>query len=350
MTFDQDNITRKLYGKECRPKNSFCDLSEYCNGTSHYCPSDVFIQNGYPCSSGSAYCFDGVCQMFDSQCQDLFDSEARKAPDSCFQLANMKGDRFGNCGMNGNNFIKCEQVNALCGKLQCTNVNMKSPPYGASISLTNINGTVCVNADFNLGTDVPDPAHVKKGTSCGKGKVCLDSKCVNASELGYDCDVQTKCNGHGVCNSNKNCHCDPGWAPPSCATPGDGGSIDSGPTRIDTSLRDGLLIFFLLVVPVLAFICFILYYKRNAIKKILRKRKQGQYRSDPTRQQAQVNSSNQNNPRNRQAVPIDKATAPSVLNASPRGPPVPPRINFPLPTAKPDKPPVPPRPSRVISH
>lgn len=39
-----------------------------------------------------------------------------------------------------------------------------------------------------------------------------------------------------VCNSNRNCHCDDGWAPPLCEQQGYGGSVDSGPTWNGTSV------------------------------------------------------------------------------------------------------------------
>lgn len=61
--------------------------------------------------------------------------------------------------------------NAMCGKVQCTNVNVNKPPLGASVSIKIVNGQTCVNADFNLGTDVLDPAYVNPGSPCATGKV-----------------------------------------------------------------------------------------------------------------------------------------------------------------------------------
>lgn len=59
----------------------------------------------------------------------------------------------------------------MCGKVQCTNVNLNLIPAGPHISFQNIDGSICVNADFNLGTDVLDPAYVNSGSPCKEGKV-----------------------------------------------------------------------------------------------------------------------------------------------------------------------------------
>ncbi|KAL8173974.1 UNVERIFIED_CONTAM: Disintegrin and metalloproteinase domain-containing protein 9 [Gekko kuhli] len=218
-------------GTECRESASECDLPEYCNGTSPFCPQDVTIQNGHPCHNDEAYCYNGMCQYYDAQCKAIFGSKAKAAPEVCFSEVNSKGDRFGNCGYHGHDYKKCSSWNAMCGKLQCENVKTL-PVFGIepAIIQSPIKGSVCWGVDFQLGSDVPDPGMVNEGTKCAPGKICKHYQCVDVAVLGYDCDIQNKCNGHGVCNSNKNCHCHPGWGPPYCESKGYGGSLDSGPT------------------------------------------------------------------------------------------------------------------------
>ncbi|XP_052018119.1 disintegrin and metalloproteinase domain-containing protein 9 isoform X2 [Apodemus sylvaticus] len=262
-------------GSMCRGKTSECDVPEYCNGSSQFCPPDVFIQNGYPCQNSKAYCYNGMCQYYDAQCQVIFGSKAKAAPRDCFIEVNSKGDRFGNCGFSGSEYKKCATGNALCGKLQCENVQ-DMPVFGIvpAIIQTPSRGTKCWGVDFQLGSDVPDPGMVNEGTKCDAGKICRNFQCVNASVLNYDCDIQGKCHGHGVCNSNKNCHCEDGWAPPHCDTKGYGGSVDSGPTynAKSTALRDGLLVFFFLIVPLVAAAIF-LFIKRDQLRKTFRKKR-----------------------------------------------------------------------------
>ncbi|CAH6787154.1 Adam9 [Phodopus roborovskii] len=265
-------------GSMCRGKTNECDVPEYCNGSSQFCPPDVFIQNGYPCQNNKAYCYNGMCQYYDAQCQVIFGSKAKAAPRDCFIEVNSKGDRFGNCGFSGSEYKKCATGNALCGKLQCENVQ-DMPVFGIvpAIIQTPSRGTKCWGVDFQLGSDVPDPGMVNEGTKCDTGKICRNFQCVNASVLNYDCDIQGKCHGHGVCNSNKNCHCENGWAPPFCETKGYGGSVDSGPTynAKSTALRDGLLVLFFLVIPLIAVAIF-LFIRRNELRKTFFRKKRSQ--------------------------------------------------------------------------
>ncbi|XP_040011129.1 disintegrin and metalloproteinase domain-containing protein 9 isoform X2 [Xiphias gladius] len=272
-------------GTVCRSSTDDCDLPEYCNGSSSFCQSDVFVQNGQPCRNQQAYCYNGKCQHYDGQCQAIFGSKAKSAPEICFKDVNSKGDRFGNCGYQNYGYKKCESRNALCGKLQCSNVQAVTV-FGIepSIISTPIAGAKCYGVDFKLGSDVPDPGMVNEGTKCGENKVCMNFECRSADILNYDCDVEKKCHGHGMCNSNRNCHCEDGWAPPFCEVKGYGGSMDSGPTwnDKDTSLRNGLLVFFFLVLPLLALGAFVFLRRNELLRRFgLRRRERSQgYQGD----------------------------------------------------------------------
>ncbi|XP_068439887.1 disintegrin and metalloproteinase domain-containing protein 9 [Clinocottus analis] len=275
-----DNCQIRVAGTPCRGSVNPCDLSEYCDGTTEFCPDDYYVMDGLTCQDrqAAAYCYEGRCQTYDFQCSSLFAPDsATKAADVCFQVINLRGNGFGNCGINSQGtYQKCPVADTMCGKLQCVNVDLVNIPTGASVSLEVIQGEKCINANFNLGTDVLDPGYVNTGSPCEKGKACLDFKCVNASVLlpVLDCDAQTTCNGKGVCNDQGNCHCDNGWAPPKCDTAGRGGSKNSGPAQIDHSLRNGLLIFFLLVVPVLVVLILVLLYffRRDCLDQCLKGR------------------------------------------------------------------------------
>lgn len=272
-------------GTVCRSSTDECDLPEFCNGSSPLCQSDVFVQNGQRCRDKEAYCYNGKCQHHDGQCQNIFGPKAKAAPEICFKDVNSKGDRFGNCGYYNYGYKKCESRNALCGKLQCSNVQ-STTVFGIepSIITTPIGGTKCFGVDFRLGSDVPDPGMVREGTRCEEDKVCMNFECRGVDILSYDCDLDKKCHGHGVCNSNKNCHCESGWAPPFCEFKGYGGSVDSGPTwnDKDTSVRDGLLVFFFLVLPLLALGAFVFLRRNELLRRFglsRRKRSQG-YEAD----------------------------------------------------------------------
>ncbi|XP_028920910.1 disintegrin and metalloproteinase domain-containing protein 9 [Ornithorhynchus anatinus] len=302
-------------GTVCRASANECDLPEYCNGSSQFCQQDVSIQNGYQCQNNKAYCYNGMCQSYDAQCQAIFGSKAKAAPKNCFIEVNSQGDRFGHCGYYGNEYKKCATGNAMCGKLQCENVQ-SMPVFGIEPALiqTTIRGTKCWGVDFKLGSDVPDPGMVNEGTQCENGKICRSFQCVDASVLNYDCDIQKKCNGHGVCNSNKNCHCNEGWAPPNCEKEGYGGSVDSGPTfnDKDTSLRDGLLVFFFLIVPLSLPVAFI-FVKRDQLRRRFFRRKRSQTNESEGKDQLNVPRQAVNAPRN---VPPKTSPRPAPMQTN----------------------------------
>ncbi|XP_009996388.1 PREDICTED: disintegrin and metalloproteinase domain-containing protein 9-like [Chaetura pelagica] len=332
------NCKFKVAGAECRSQMDVCDLPEYCNGSNAYCPEDVYIMNGFPCDNMKAYCYYGVCQSFDSQCEAIYGKGARKAPDLCFEKANIKGDRFGNCGMRGGVYKKCPVQHSLCGKLQCTSVSLQNLPAWSVVN--NASGVLCWSSDFDLGSDVPDPAQVHDGTACGERKACVGFECVDASYLGYSCDIKQKCNDNGVCNNLGNCHCNSGWAPPFCNQSGYGGSLDSGPAHTDTSLRDGLLIFFLLVLP-LVIVTVLAVIKRDAIKRKFCRKSRRQHRDNNVQQPKENNRPGQNTINNQPATASPECFTISHFPA-PRQPV---QTSFPAVPSGPQQPAVPPRPT-----
>uniref|UniRef100_A0A2K6TCI2 ADAM metallopeptidase domain 33 n=1 Tax=Saimiri boliviensis boliviensis TaxID=39432 RepID=A0A2K6TCI2_SAIBB len=240
----------KPAGAPCRQAMGDCDLPEFCTGTSPHCPPDIYLLDGSPCARGSGYCWDGACPTLERQCQQLWGPGSHPAPEACFQVVNSVGDIHGNCGQDSEgHFLPCAERDALCGKLQCQG----GKPSPLTSHMVPVNSTVhldghevtCRGASALPGAklDLLGLGLVESGTQCGPRMVCQSGRCENTAfqELQR---CLTACHRRGVCNSNHNCHCAPGWAPPFCDKPGFGGSVDSGPVQPES--RDTFLLAMLL--------------------------------------------------------------------------------------------------------
>uniref|UniRef100_A0A8C3H5J1 EGF-like domain-containing protein n=1 Tax=Chrysemys picta bellii TaxID=8478 RepID=A0A8C3H5J1_CHRPI len=223
--------------------------------------------DGTPCAGGRAYCYVGMCITYEQQCVELWGPGARPAPDLCFEKVNAAGDTYGNCGKDVyGRYRKCETRDAKCGKIQCQSSASK-PLESRAVSIdTTITvegrpikcrGTHVYGAEESEG-DMLDPGLVMTGTKCGNNHVCFEGHCRNTSIFDSE-GCQKKCHGRGVCNSNKNCHCNNGWAPPFCNKPGNGGSLDSGPVPQESLVPviAGVLVSILLLIGIaVAFCCY----------------------------------------------------------------------------------------------
>uniref|UniRef100_A0A8C4TY12 ADAM metallopeptidase domain 15 n=1 Tax=Falco tinnunculus TaxID=100819 RepID=A0A8C4TY12_FALTI len=210
-------------GDICREPLGECDLPEFCDGVSPHCPPDTFLQDGQPCAGRRAVCYGGACATYEGQCQQLLGPGAGPVSSSCMTFLNAKGDERGHCGQLPNgSYVACAQQDAGCGMLQCQHGGTHGDRAEGS----------CQGTLLPRDEDVSDAAMVLPGTACGSGKVCLQHRCQDVSALG-DQQCHSRCHGHGVCNNHGHCHCERGWAPPTCESPGAGGSQDSGPAALE---------------------------------------------------------------------------------------------------------------------
>ncbi|CAL8282491.1 unnamed protein product [Merluccius merluccius] len=231
----------KLAGTPCRESSHSCDLPEYCTGSHPHCPANVYLHDGHACHSVDGYCYNGICQTHEQQCITLWGPGAKAAPGICFKRVNSAGDPYGNCGKDSKgSFAKCEARDAKCGKIQCQGgatrpvIGTNAVSIETNIPLQEGGRILCRGTHVYLGDDMPDPGLVLTGTKCGDGMMCLNRQCQNVSVFSVQ-ECSAKCSGRGVCNNNKNCHCEPHWAPPFCDAAGFGGSVDSGPMRLADS-------------------------------------------------------------------------------------------------------------------
>ncbi|XP_052540602.1 disintegrin and metalloproteinase domain-containing protein 19 isoform X1 [Tympanuchus pallidicinctus] len=256
-------------GTLCREKSGLCDLPEYCTGQSPFCPSNSYQIDGTSCEGGKAYCYNGMCLTYKDQCLQLWGPGAWPAPDTCFEKVNAAGDVYGNCGKDVyGNYRKCEKRDAKCGKIQCQSSASKpvlpnAVPIDTTISLqrtkVRCRGTHVYRSE-NEEKEMLDPALVLTGTKCGSHHVCFEGRCQNTSIIFESESCSEKCNGNGVCNNNKNCHCNPGWAPPFCNKRGDGGSLDSGPPSPEGSSAVVIALAILASILLLIGVMLLFYY------------------------------------------------------------------------------------------
>uniref|UniRef100_A0A8C2S3W6 Disintegrin and metalloproteinase domain-containing protein 15 n=1 Tax=Capra hircus TaxID=9925 RepID=A0A8C2S3W6_CAPHI len=205
------NCQLRPAGWKCRPTRGDCDLPEFCPGdNSSQCPPDVSMGDGEPCAGGQAVCMQGRCASYAQQCQALWGPGATPATPLCLLTANTRGDAFGSCGRNADgSYVSCAPRDAVCGQLQCQG-GRAQPLLGSARDhrweMLEANGTQlklnCSWVHLDLGNDVAQPLLTLPGTACGPGLVCVEQQCQPVE----------------VCDSNRSCHCEEGWAPPDCTT------------------------------------------------------------------------------------------------------------------------------------
>ncbi|XP_055963169.1 disintegrin and metalloproteinase domain-containing protein 1a-like [Sorex fumeus] len=224
-------------GYVCRSDAEDCDLPEYCDGISPECPQDLYKVDGSTCDE-MYVCSGGKCKSHRTKCMDLFGDSATSAPESCYMKVNSQGNRFGNCGRATSadtSYTRCSKDNIYCGKIVCVNVDVL-PNIEEYYTVSSFwhDGSYCWTMDAYHNNDIPDRGDIDDETGCFSEKACQENTCTNFLPR-LSCKVE-QCNLHGICNNLNKCYCFPGFAPPTCAERGAGGSEDGGsPVEPETS-------------------------------------------------------------------------------------------------------------------
>uniref|UniRef100_A0A672UA87 ADAM metallopeptidase domain 32 n=1 Tax=Strigops habroptila TaxID=2489341 RepID=A0A672UA87_STRHB len=192
-------VSRK--GAPCRrsSEDGECELKEYCNGTSAQCAPDLWVMDGHPCSRNTAFCYRGVCQTADKQCQKIFGSgkAAKNGPLACYEEINSQMDRMGHCGSNSRGYQRCAWKDLPCGKLVCE--YSSSRPFTkekAAVMYALVQNKLCVTLDYMKPPTERDPMLVNDGTVCGDRKVSDALMC--SSSFGRRRTCRKCCSGNGI--------------------------------------------------------------------------------------------------------------------------------------------------------
>ena len=260
-------------GQMCRRSDHECDLPEFCTGSSEFCPKDVFKVDGTSCKVGQAFCYQGSCRTHSDQCKLLWGPSGKKSDNQCYQQ-NSKGSKHGNCGHDWltGSYIPCPNDDVRCGMLHCSHLNERLEFGMESVAILshsyiNTGGKIvpCRTALVDLGLNDVDPGLAPEGSRCGNNRLCVNQKCMPVGGLmigPHSCP--NHCNGHGTCNSHGHCHCEPGYSPPHCISPGPGGSIDSGPaSNPDEYSSLHILLFICLAILPIIFFCLLVVFLRS---------------------------------------------------------------------------------------
>ncbi|VDD81814.1 unnamed protein product [Mesocestoides corti] len=272
---DTSRTTCKLKqrGSVCREAGNSCDLPEYCDGVSEWCPADFFKTDGEACYTKEGYkshCIRGGCNAPDEWCRVLWGNTATAAGPGCVEYnllrnQNQAVDDVANCGrlrpQSDERWKEMSQwprkackdwADAECGRLWCTHRNEKAMLMGWQEQKRRVDPhsqRTCVALVYDpvdplqqdaisQKTGYPSPGWgdaasvtqdagmVPDGTPCQRG-MCYNGTCIGKDDLPFR--KTCNCNSNGVCNNRGNCHCNIGYAPPDCTQSGNGGSIDSGP-------------------------------------------------------------------------------------------------------------------------